>query len=427
MKENETHLRALEFAVLSPHSDFYRKKYGTGFEQLLLGPLSSFPFLTRAEIDRVPVLERAFVPRNMICFIRSTSGSTGRGVVGFPMLEEPELEAHRRALGFEIPKGRVRYFEPYMQALQIRSILMFSAGAFVHEPRLRIEEGRNFIAGEYAQPKVTAQLAKETNIDCIVANPSGLVEFAPYLKEQRDLIRLIISVGERPTELQLETLKGQFKNAEIVLQYGLTETQGLVGYTCPERATFDPKALHPAAGSIYFELIDPDTEVSVSLVPGNEGEVVITTLEPLGFPLIRYRTGDFARIREGTCSCDGNPMLFECMGRLALDRIRIPRGVLTIASVESAVLALPFPISEYEAKWNTDTEPPGLELKLYVADAYMAEAEQVSSFAIAERLYVAPSVTYASLAEEKLVSEVSVEFLRQEAYTEGWKKKKRLS
>ncbi len=416
---------ALDFALRNPHSDFYRRKFGASWEQYFGKPIEDIPFLVRKEIDDAPIFERTFVPREMVRFIRSTSGSSGKHVIGFPMLEEGLYQEFLRSIGYTHTPGQLsRYFEPYFTQMNIRSMLLFSAGAFVHEARVRDMEGRQCIAGEFSQPKLTAQLGTEAAVDAIVGNPSGLVDFAPHMRAAggHTGVRLIISVGERPTALQFETLETSFPNAKIALQYGLTESQGYVGYTCPEKLSVDPKALHLAEGTLFMELIDPDTEAVLPLQPGTEGEVVITTHEPQGFPLIRYRTGDFARIREESCSCTGSPLLFECMGRLELDRVRVPKGMLTIAAIEHAIFGFGG-VREFEAKWNTDGGLPRLEISLYMEHRYAAE--HVMADELASRIRIAPTVTYKTIVDEGRALPLSVTILPPEQWV-GWKKKKRL-
>ena len=43
------------------------------------------------------------------------------------------------------------------------------------------------------------------------------------------------------------------------------------------------------------------------LQDGLEGEVVVSTLSRTGMPLVRYRTGDVARMLVGPCAC-GSPL-----------------------------------------------------------------------------------------------------------------------
>ena len=63
---------------------------------------------------------------------------------------------------------------------------------------------------------------------------------------------------------------------------------------------------HGIAWSDYFvvEIVDPES--GGCLPPGEEGEVVATTLRKEGMPLIRYRTRDLTRLYTEPCPC-GSP------------------------------------------------------------------------------------------------------------------------
>ena len=79
--------------------------------------------------------------------------------------------------------------------------------------------------------------------------------------------------------------------------YGLTEVMGPgVAFECSER-----NGLHVSEDHFIVEVID---RASLKpLPPGEEGELVFTTITKQGFPLIRYRTGDISAIIEGDCPC----------------------------------------------------------------------------------------------------------------------------
>lgn len=79
--------------------------------------------------------------------------------------------------------------------------------------------------------------------------------------------------------------------------YGLTEVFGPgVAWECPAK-----KGMHIAEDHFIAEIIDPETlEV---LPPGQEGELVITTIGKEAFPLIRFRTGDLTRLDYEPCEC----------------------------------------------------------------------------------------------------------------------------
>jgi hypothetical protein len=87
-----------------------------------------------------------------------------------------------------------------------------------------------------------------------------------------------------------------------------------------------------------MELIDvqgkPVTEV------GARGELVVTVLRPVMFPLIRYRTGDAARIVRTDCPCGEQTPLLAVEGRLDADRVRILGGEVQVAEVDRALVSV---------------------------------------------------------------------------------------
>jgi phenylacetate-CoA ligase len=79
--------------------------------------------------------------------------------------------------------------------------------------------------------------------------------------------------------------------------YGLTEIYGPgIGMSCEHEC-----GMHYWDDYIYCEIVNPKTG---ELVPDGEiGELVITTLQKEGAPLIRYRTHDLTRFIPGDCAC----------------------------------------------------------------------------------------------------------------------------
>ena len=80
---------------------------------------------------------------------------------------------------------------------------------------------------------------------------------------------------------------------------------GAVAFECME----NPGGLHVNEAEFIAEVIDPATGRAVA--DGEPGELVLTNLGRPGSPLIRYRTGDHARLTRGaTCDCG------RCFARL---------------------------------------------------------------------------------------------------------------
>jgi phenylacetate-CoA ligase len=79
--------------------------------------------------------------------------------------------------------------------------------------------------------------------------------------------------------------------------YGSSEVMGPgVAGECLEQS-----GMHLQEDHFYAEIIHPET--GRVLQPGEEGELVLTTLTKEAFPVIRFRTGDITRFIPGACAC----------------------------------------------------------------------------------------------------------------------------
>ncbi len=134
--------------------------------------------------------------------------------------------------------------------------------------------------------------------------------------------------------------------------YGLTETSGPgVAFECEEQT-----GMHINEDHFYAEIIDPDTgEV---LPEGEKGELVFTSLDKEGFPLLRYRTKDICILSRKKCSCGRTHVkMTKPMGRS--DDMMIIRGVNVFPSQIETVLLKEGYTPNYQIvvdrKNNTDT------------------------------------------------------------------------
>jgi phenylacetate-CoA ligase len=79
--------------------------------------------------------------------------------------------------------------------------------------------------------------------------------------------------------------------------YGITEVMGPgLAFSCGADG-----GLHFSEDHFYPEIIDPDTGEPAAL--GTPGELVITTLSTVAFPLIRFRSGDRTTLIKEPCAC----------------------------------------------------------------------------------------------------------------------------
>ena len=113
--------------------------------------------------------------------------------------------------------------------------------------------------------------------------------------------------------------------------YGLTEISGPgVAFECEAQS-----GMHINEDHFYVEVIDPDTgEV---LPEGSRGELVFTSLDKEGFPLLRYRTRDICVLSREACPCGRTHVkMSKPLGRS--DDMMIIRGVNVFPSQIETVL-----------------------------------------------------------------------------------------
>jgi phenylacetate-CoA ligase len=133
-------------------------------------------------------------------------------------------------------------------------------------------------------------------------------------------LKKVIFGAERHSDAMRRNIKEYLRAEDTFDIPGLTELYGPgTGLECKAH-----EGIHYWADYYLLEIINPET-LKPSL-PGEVGEMVVTTLRKEAAPLIRYRTRDLTRLIPGRCSC-GNilPRHDKILGRS--DDMFIIRGV----------------------------------------------------------------------------------------------------
>ena len=177
--------------------------------------------------------------------------------------------------------------------------------------------------------------------------------------------------------------------------YGLTEISGPgVGGECSSHA-----GVHIFEDHFYPEIVDPDT--LEPLPDGESGELVFTTLDKTGMPLIRYRTRDITKIIAEPCACGRT---IRRIGRIShrSDDMMIIRGVNVFpGQVESALLAVDPGLVNYQIHLSKgDAGLDVIEVKVELTREKFSElGDNTTSLEIFRRLIA-----------EKLKSTVGINF-----------------
>ncbi len=110
--------------------------------------------------------------------------------------------------------------------------------------------------------------------------------------------------------------------------------------------------LHLMEHRIFFEILGPDGDEPVQ--PGEEGELVKTTLFREAFPVVRFRTGDRVRMMPGPCAC-GRPFAMIEAGTISrFDDMFKVRGQNVWPESVDAVLFADERIDEYMGTVSVD-------------------------------------------------------------------------
>lgn len=153
---------------------------------------------------------------------------------------------------------------------------------------------------------------------------------------KRDLSLKAIFIGAEPINLQERDELSLYFGVPILNIYGLSEIEGPgIGYECKYGG-----GMHICNDDFYVEIIDPKT--GICLPYGQEGEIVVTTLNRECMPLIRFRTGDISRIYYEKCPCcDENVLKMDYVKRRT-DDMFIIRGVNIYPNeIENIIVNIP--------------------------------------------------------------------------------------
>ncbi len=314
---------------------FYREKmniHGVMPEDIKsIDDIAKLPFTTKAEMRDVYPYGMLAVDRKEIVEVHTSSGTTGKPVVGAYTRNDIDLwsEVMARTLGM----GGVDASDTIQNMFGYG---MFTGGLGVHYGTRRI--GANILPASSGNSKRQLQLMQDFGTSVLACTPSYCLYLAEFANEHCiDIRNFGLKAGFFGAEPWSENMRQDIQQ-KLGLKafdiYGLTEIIGPgVAAECEEQ-----NGLHFFEDHFYPEIIDPET--GKILPDGEKGELVITTLTREGTPLLRYRTRDISYIMAERCPC-GRTLrrIHRLFGRN--DDMLIIRGVNVFPSqVEDILLGI---------------------------------------------------------------------------------------
>ncbi|HDS58689.1 MAG TPA: phenylacetate--CoA ligase family protein [Thermoplasmatales archaeon] len=320
-----------------------------------LDDLARLPFLTKDDL-------RHYYPFGLLCVetddcveLHASSGTTGTPVVGPYTRGDVEVwtEVMARAL--------------WANGMRQSDVLQNAYGYGLFTGAHGFEKGAQRI-GALVVPigsgntRRQITLMKDFGTTALSCTPSYSLYMAEVAREMgfdpREDFRL--RLGLFGAEAWSDEMRAKIEEEWGIVaheHYGLTEIIGPGVVTeCSH------KRLHVNADHFVTEIIDPQT--GEQLPPGEEGELVFTTVTKEAFPAIRFRTGDIARYSEEPCACGRTlPVQSRIKGR-SDDMMKIKGVIVFPSQIEAAIMAVEGTSGNYQLVKRKQREMNSLSIKI---------------------------------------------------------------
>jgi phenylacetate-CoA ligase len=312
------------------HVAFHRERLGAATIGAL-ADLARLPFVRKTDLREQYPFGLLATPRREVARIHASSGTKGKPTVA--AYSAGDLDVWREVMARALTAAGARRGDLLHVAFGYG---LFTGGLGFHDGAERV--GMTVVPVSSGNTARHHLLLQDFRPDVIAATPSFALHLAETLAEQGGKPReLGLRIGVFGAEPWTDGIRAALERAFNLLAfdiYGLSEIIGPgVAGECEAR-----DGLHIADDHFLPEIVDPAT--GEALPPGQEGELVFTTLTKRAMPLVRYRTGDITTLSLGPCRCGRtSARMARVKGRS--DDMLIVKGVnLYPSEVERTLLAL---------------------------------------------------------------------------------------
>jgi phenylacetate-CoA ligase len=260
-----------------------------------LNDINKFPFTTKDDLRDHWPYGFITVPKEELVRMHSSSGTTGRATVVFHTANDIAVWANLLA--------RCMYMAGMRKSDVFQNMMtygLFTGGLGFHYGAEKI--GALVIPAGAGNSKRQIQLMMDFATTAIHIIPSYALHLSIVFAElkvdpRKDTKVKIAFLGAEPHTEKMRKKIEEIYGYKAFNSYGLSEMNGPgVAFECPYQ-----EGMHIWEDSFLVEIIDPNTLEPVA--DGIEGELVMTTLQREGMPLLRYRTKDLTRFIPEPCAC----------------------------------------------------------------------------------------------------------------------------
>lgn len=314
---------------------FYRKKLReleVSWKDInSLDDAEKLPFTTKDDLRENYPFGLFAVPTRDIVRIHASSGTTGiPTVVGYTKRDIEiwsELMARSLVAGNADPSDIIQVAYGYglftgglgfhygVEKLG-GSVIPISGGNTKRQIRMMVDLGTTVLCCTPSYALFMAETAEEMGVQFRELKlKSGIFGAEPWSDRMRDKIERLLNLSAFDI-------------------YGLSEVMGPgVAIECEQK-----NGLHIFEDAFFAETVDSET--GKRLPKGEQGELVFTTINKEGMPLIRYRTRDITSLNDEQCACGRTHMrMSRVRGRT--DDMLIIRGVNVFPSqIETVIMQI---------------------------------------------------------------------------------------
>ena len=281
------------------NTKFYQDKFAelgiTADDIQTLDDVKKLPFTTKDDLRANYPFGLSTVPMNECVRLHSSSGTTGN----------PSVVLHTQKDLDEWANAFARCL--LMVGSRPEDVFQNSAGYGMFTAGLGFQYGAEKVGmltvpAAAGNTKRQIKFIKDFGTTVVHAIPSYASRIYEVMKEEgvdpaRDTKLRVLCIGAEPhSEEQRKRIEHDL-HVKAYNSYGISEMMGPgVAFECQEQ-----NGLHIWEDYFIVEIIDPQT---LEPVPdGQIGELVLTTINREGMPLLRYRTRDLTAIMSGECAC----------------------------------------------------------------------------------------------------------------------------
>jgi len=223
---------------------------------------------------------------------------------------------------------------------------------------------RAVVSGAEADAEKQLEILSKSRSTVLFGYTGQLYRISKELQAGHDLrskgVKVLFLAGEYLPEARRRELEAIW-NCKVHTHYGLTEMGLGVAVECDAGDGY-----HFNEADLLLEIIDPGTGERVE--PGEEGELVFTTLTREAMPLIRYRTHDLSRLIEGPCPCGAAGLLkFGAVRKRLESIVTLQNGAVMYPTLFDDLLFSIEGIIDYRVRLQRDENRDRLNFEIETA------------------------------------------------------------